>query len=63
MPFDGTITAKNICKTFQKEKVLKNVSVTLNKGECLGVLGYNGCGKSTLLSIIAGTLTQDLGEV
>ncbi|WP_145939539.1 ABC transporter ATP-binding protein [Paenibacillus glacialis] len=41
---------------------LKNVSLTVNKGETLGIIGKNGSGKSTLLKIITGVLTQSTGE-
>jgi lipopolysaccharide transport system ATP-binding protein len=40
---------------------LKNVSVTLNRGETLGIIGKNGSGKSTLLQIVCGTLTPTSG--
>ena len=42
---------------------LEDVSVTLRRGERLGVIGRNGAGKSTLLRVIAGILTPDRGRV
>jgi lipopolysaccharide transport system ATP-binding protein len=42
---------------------LKGVSVTLSKGEAVGIIGRNGSGKSTLLQIIAGTLQATSGSV
>lgn len=42
---------------------LRNVSLSLRKGESLGIIGDNGAGKSTLLQIIAGTLTPSSGRV
>ncbi|MCX7822210.1 MAG: polysaccharide ABC transporter ATP-binding protein [Syntrophobacterales bacterium] len=42
---------------------LKNISLSLRKGESLGIIGDNGAGKSTLLQIIAGTLTPSSGVV
>lgn len=41
---------------------LKNVSLTLRKGESLGVVGRNGMGKSTLLRVMAGILRPDRGS-
>jgi ABC-type polysaccharide/polyol phosphate transport system ATPase subunit len=42
---------------------LRNVSLRINKGDSLGIIGLNGSGKSTLLQIIAGTLRPTSGEV
>jgi ABC-type polysaccharide/polyol phosphate transport system ATPase subunit len=40
---------------------LHDLNVTLNRGECLGIVGANGSGKSTFLKILAGTLTPTTG--
>ncbi len=42
---------------------LQNISLQMQKGETVGILGRNGSGKSTLLQIIAGTLTPTSGDV
>jgi lipopolysaccharide transport system ATP-binding protein len=42
---------------------LKEVSFTLQRGQCLGVIGDNGAGKSTLLKLLAGTLQPSHGQV
>lgn len=59
---------KNITKVFNagtvNEKVaLDNLSLTLNDGDFVTVIGGNGAGKSTLLNLIAGTFTPDDGEI
>jgi ABC-2 type transport system ATP-binding protein len=42
---------------------LRDVSLTVERGECLGILGHNGSGKSTLLKLIAGVMVPTLGSV
>ncbi len=41
----------------QRTEVLKDINLTINKGEFVSIIGHSGCGKSTLLNLIAG-LTQ-----
>ena len=48
---------------FRQFQALKNINLTVRKGETLGVVGRNGSGKSTLLQVICGTLTPSAGEV
>lgn len=53
---------ENIKKKYGKKTVLEGVSLTAEKGMCIGILGTNGSGKSTLLSILAGIQKSDGGE-
>ena len=47
----------------QTNTVLDRISLTVKKGEVLGIVGRNGCGKSTLLKIISKITVPDSGEV
>jgi ABC-type polysaccharide/polyol phosphate transport system ATPase subunit len=46
---------------YNKQIILKDLSLNVNKGETLGIFGPNGCGKSTLLRVIAGIIKPDEG--
>ena len=59
----GTISLKNISKSFGSTQVLNNLNVDINDGEFLTLVGPSGCGKSTLLRIIAGLEQQTSGDV
>ena len=51
-------------KLFYNEFIgLKNVSFSVNKGDILGIVGFNGAGKSTMLKILAGILHPSEGSV
>lgn len=56
------IEISSIKKKYGKKQVLRDVTLSLAGGECVGILGANGCGKSTLLSILAGIQKADSGS-
>lgn len=53
----------NIKKSYKKKNVLNNITLSVEEGSCVGILGGNGSGKSTLLSVLAGVLKPDGGSV
>ncbi len=57
------IDIKNLRKSFGPQEVLKNVSLKLNDGENLAVLGKSGTGKSVLIKCIVGLLKADGGTI
>jgi len=62
------IELKNVKKVFHKGTVneniaIKNLSLKINKGDFVTVIGSNGAGKSTLLNLIAGYLLPDEGSI
>lgn len=57
------IEFKNIEKFFGKQHVLKNLSLSVEKGQFVTLLGSSGCGKSTLLRVLAGLESINSGSV
>jgi ABC-type nitrate/sulfonate/bicarbonate transport system ATPase subunit len=57
------LKAKNISKSFDENHVIKNVSITLNEGEIISLLGVSGSGKTTLFNVLSGIYKPDCGSV
>lgn len=57
------IEIRNFTKKYGKHTVLDNISLKINNGECIGIVGSNGSGKTTLLSIISGLNKANSGEI
>lgn len=58
-----SLIIKNISKKFDKNWVLKDVSLEVKKGEILGLFGIVGVGKSTAIRVIAGAEDYDSGNI
>lgn len=54
---------ENITKSYNNEKVLTDISFSIEKGEFVSILGPSGCGKSTLLNILIGLTNADSGKI
>ena len=62
------LEVKHISKTFNantinEKKVLKDISITLEEGDFVTIIGGNGAGKSTFLNMIAGVYPIDSGKI
>ena len=57
------IEIKNLYKSYGKTIALSDLSLQMERGQIVGLLGPNGCGKSTLLKIMAGLISDFQGEV
>jgi ribose transport system ATP-binding protein len=60
---DAFIQITNLSKRFGGIQALNNVSLTINKGKILGLMGENGAGKSTLMRILCGIQTCSQGDI
>ncbi|GKU84777.1 ABC transporter ATP-binding protein [Niallia sp. NCCP-28] len=57
------IKLTHVNKKIEKEQILSDLTLTVNKGSIYGLLGSNGAGKTTMLKTLAGILKQDSGTV
>jgi len=57
------IETKGLCKFFGSIQAVKDVDLTIEKGEKIVIIGPSGCGKSTLLRMIAGLESFDRGQI
>lgn len=65
---DNVLVLQNVSKSFfegtpDEKQVLKNLSLTVNKGDFITIIGSNGAGKSTLFNVIAGTYKASSGNI
>lgn len=57
------LSAENISKSYSEKQLLNNISLGINEGDKIGLIGVNGTGKSTFLKILAGVEYPDDGRV
>lgn len=58
-----SINISNVTFGYEKSAVLKNASLTINKGDFLAIMGTSGIGKSTLIKLILGVYLPEKGEI
>lgn len=60
---EAVLNLFDICKNFGRKKIISNFSMTIKKGQIVGLVGPNGAGKSTLIKIMVGLLKPTRGQV
>ena len=59
----SVVRAEHISKSYGDHQVLQDVSIHLEKGELVSLLGVSGSGKTTLFHILSGLVTPEEGRV
>jgi ABC-type sugar transport system ATPase subunit len=59
----ASIVLKNVSKSFRDCHIIKDVSITMEDGDCTVLVGPSGCGKSTILRLICGLESADAGDI
>lgn len=57
------LRAEHISKTYGEKKVLEDISIHLEQGELVSLLGVSGSGKTTLFNMLSGIIPPDEGKV
>lgn len=57
------VKCSGLNKSYGRKQVLKNISIQVESGRIIGLLGPNGSGKTTLIKVLSGLLKKDSGEV
>jgi lipopolysaccharide export system ATP-binding protein len=59
----ATLTASNLAKAYSGRQVVQDVSLTVDSGQVVGLLGPNGCSKTTCFYMIVGIVDADKGKI
>lgn len=60
---EAIIELKNVTKSFGNVNAVDGISLRINRGEVVGLIGDNGAGKSTLIKVLSGVHRPDSGEI
>ncbi|WP_339774874.1 ABC transporter ATP-binding protein [uncultured Thalassospira sp.] len=63
MPAKQAVCVRGVTKIFDTQHALENLSLSIEAGESLALLGHNGAGKTTLMKLVLGLIRPDAGEV
>ena len=64
MPSMGKLEIKNLCFSYEESRpVIDDISLSIDKGSFVVILGHNGSGKSTLAKLIVGLLEKKSGQI
>ncbi|HLQ20425.1 MAG TPA: ATP-binding cassette domain-containing protein [Tabrizicola sp.] len=63
MTDEPLVEMRNIEKSYGRVQALRNVNLTIRRGEIVGLLGDNGAGKSTLIKVLSGAVPYTSGEI
>ena len=58
-----TLSVTNLAKSYSSRDIVKDVSLQVNTGQIVGLLGPNGCGKTTIFYMIVGIIAADNGAI
>ncbi|GAA0735149.1 hypothetical protein GCM10008906_08440 [Clostridium oceanicum] len=59
----NVLTIENLKKNIGRNEIIKNVNLTIDEGEILGLLGKNGAGKTTIIRMIVGLIKPTKGKI
>ena len=59
----SVIVAEDVSKSYGERRIIRNLSIRIQRGDRIGVVGANGTGKTTLLKLLTGELAPDSGTV
>lgn len=60
---EKVVVVSGVTKQFSNGRGIKNIDLTINQGDVLGILGPNGAGKTTLLKCMTGLAKPDIGKI